>query len=297
MTNIFISYRRDDAAGHAGRLSDRLITRFGSERVFMDVQDIRPGQNFEQAIEQTLSQCDHLLAVIGPRWLPDLQARAAGEEDFVRSEIGAALTRGMTVIPVLVGGVRMPGSDQLPPELAAFGRCQAVEVRDDRFDEDAARLVDFLAGGASRAAFNLWGWRVPRRALAWLLPVLAVAVVGGWLAWPRPVPEPTIDGEWVAEMQKPGQQPYRIHLTLVRSGEQVMGAVSFPTGEGPILDGRFADNTLTFYTSHVPQFESARATIRFRADVEGDVIRLTTTDEAGTAAGVARRAVASAGRP
>ena len=50
MTNLFISYRRDDSGGHAGRLSDRLIARFGADRIFMDVQDIQPGQNFQQAI-------------------------------------------------------------------------------------------------------------------------------------------------------------------------------------------------------------------------------------------------------
>ena len=73
--------------------------RFGSERVFMDVSDIQPGQNFEQAIERTLARCDHLLAVIGPQWLTSLTARQATGEDFVRSEIAAALSRGTTVIP------------------------------------------------------------------------------------------------------------------------------------------------------------------------------------------------------
>ena len=56
MPNVFISYRRDDAGGHAGRLSDRLVARFGPDSVFVDVDDIKPGQNFLQAIEQTLSQ-------------------------------------------------------------------------------------------------------------------------------------------------------------------------------------------------------------------------------------------------
>ena len=52
MTNLFISYRRDDSGGHAGRLCDRLIARFGADCIFMDVQDIQPGQNFQQAIEK-----------------------------------------------------------------------------------------------------------------------------------------------------------------------------------------------------------------------------------------------------
>ena len=65
MRSVFISYRRDDAAGHAGRLSDRLVARLGAGRVFMVVEDIAPGQNFAQAIEGTLSKCNCVLAVIG----------------------------------------------------------------------------------------------------------------------------------------------------------------------------------------------------------------------------------------
>lgn len=256
----------------------------------MDVQDIQPGQDFARAIEHTLTQCDHLLAVVGPRWLADLEARASRPEDFVRSEISVALAHGLTVIPVLVGGAKMPPSDQLPAELAAFGRCQAVEVRDNRFDEDAARLVEFLAGGAGSDRPRPGGVAMRRRALSWGLPALAVLLVGLWVAWPEPAPAPAIDGEWIAQMQKAGQRPYPVGLTLARSGDQVTGFVRYPTGEGPILDGRFDQDRLTFHTSHVPQFESAPATIRFTGTVDGDLIALTSTDEAGTATGVARRA-------
>ena len=178
MTSIFISYRRDDAGGHAGRLSDRLVARFGSERVFMDVSDIQPGQNFEQAIERTLARCDHLLAVIGPQWLTSLTARQATGEDFVRSEIAAALSRGTTVIPVLVGGAEMPTAAQLPTELAAFARCQAVTIQDHVFDEDAARLVKFLAGGTDSVEAPNPRRRVSRPAL-WASLALA-AECAGW---------------------------------------------------------------------------------------------------------------------
>jgi len=53
MAGIFISYRREDSGGHAGRLCDRLTARFGEDRVFLDIQDIRPGQNFATSIEDT----------------------------------------------------------------------------------------------------------------------------------------------------------------------------------------------------------------------------------------------------
>ena len=166
MTNVFLSYRRDDAGGHAGRLCDRLIARFGAARVFMDVQDIEPGQNFEQAIEQTLAKCDVMAVVVGPRWVDIMAARAESGEDFVRHEIAIALHRQMTVIPVVMGGARMPSREQLPSELSAFGRCQAVGIRDDHFDEDAARLVSFLAGPAEPSGVSILGARLSTRAAA-----------------------------------------------------------------------------------------------------------------------------------
>lgn len=161
MTNLFISYRREDAAGHAGRLSDRLIARFGADRVFIDVDDIEPGQDFEQAIEQTLGRCDHLLAVVGPRWLSSLKERADDPNDLVQREICTALARGITVIPVLVGGGRMPAVSDLPSVLRAFARCDAIEIDDESFDADARRLLDHLArqSPVPERRFASLGWR------------------------------------------------------------------------------------------------------------------------------------------
>jgi hypothetical protein len=48
---IFISYRREEASGHAGRLSDRLAERFRPDSVFMDIDRIRPGSDFADVID------------------------------------------------------------------------------------------------------------------------------------------------------------------------------------------------------------------------------------------------------
>jgi hypothetical protein len=40
MSGVFISYRRQDSAGHTGRLFDRLQARVGRDRVFMDIAGI-----------------------------------------------------------------------------------------------------------------------------------------------------------------------------------------------------------------------------------------------------------------
>ena len=62
MNDIFISYRRDDSAGHAGRLFDGLKDRLGAEHVFMDVTDLRPGQDFAVELERAVAKADCVLA-------------------------------------------------------------------------------------------------------------------------------------------------------------------------------------------------------------------------------------------
>ena len=308
VANIFISYRREDSAGHAGRLCDRLTTRFGHARVFMDLQDIAPGQNFAQSIDEMIATCECVIAVIGPRWLEAMQKRAQGAEDFVQHELAAALSRDITVIPVLVGGARMPPAEQLPPALSALSHRNACEVRDERFDDDVARLGDSIRALGVADDAGPPGTRQRSRASRLAVPLLGgvgllAAIVAYLTLWPTetqstietpatiaPVaPAPAIDGDWIAEMQKEGQPMFRIRLTFVVAGESITGMVRYPTGDGPILDARLAGNVLTFHTSHVPQFESTPATIRYQAEVGSTEIRLTTTDAGGITKGVARR--------
>lgn len=287
VNSYFISYRRQDTGGHAGRLMDRLAARFGGDRVFMDVQDIRPGQNFSTSIEETLGRCTHLLAVVGPRWLEILQQRAAAGEDLVRHEIAVGMKRGLTVIPVLVGGARMPSSENLPAELAAFGRCQAVEIRDERFDGDCADLVAFLGGGTPEGATGM-----SRRAMLAAGVAATIVLLGGGVYFLSPEPsEPfSLTGDWSGEFQKPGQPAYRIHLRLAQTGKMLAGSVVYPTGEGPIVESRIEDDgTFTFATTHTPQFESEPATIRFQGQVVDGELQLVATDSAGMATGIASR--------
>ena len=300
MAGIFISYRREDTGGHAGRLCDRLTARFGADRVFMDVQDIHPGQNFATSIEGTITGCDCVIAVIGPRWLETLRTRAQSGDDFVRQEIAAALKRHVTVIPVLVGGARMPAADDLPAELAELSFHNAIDIRDERFDDDVVELERFLASQlrvADNPAVEAPARSTRRLRFAIPLLVMACAIAGYFLLRPAarvagdvPVPAaPVIDGDWVAEMQKPGQQPFRIRLSFQRIGDSIGGMVRYPTGDGPMHDVTLKGRTLTFSTTHVPQFESSPATIRFQGEVTADRIRLMATDDGGVATGVAAR--------
>src|SRR5262249_45094173 len=66
---IFISYRRGDDPGFAGRMFDWLSEAVGSNQVFMDVEgQIKPGQDFVRVLIVQVADCDVLLVVIGREW-------------------------------------------------------------------------------------------------------------------------------------------------------------------------------------------------------------------------------------
>lgn len=147
MARVFISYRRDDSSGYAGRLYDRLSQHFGRDNLFMDVNSIPLGLDFVDVIQHAVGSCDVLLAVIGRQWLTSTDAQGSrrldNPEDFVRLEILAALERRIRVIPVLVGGAVMPRSTELPDVLQSFARRNALMVG-DHFHPDVNRLIEAL---------------------------------------------------------------------------------------------------------------------------------------------------------
>jgi hypothetical protein len=95
MDSIFLSYRREDSEGQAGRLYDDLVAVFGPDSVFMDVTAIQPGRDFRKSIDQSLNSCGVFLSLIGKSWLTAKdtsgQRRQDDPADFVRLETGAAL--------------------------------------------------------------------------------------------------------------------------------------------------------------------------------------------------------------
>jgi hypothetical protein len=153
---IFISYRRDDSRGYAGRLQGDLSRRYTEEHVFRDVE-IPPGADFGEYITGLVDKCNVVLAIIGPRWLDardrEGERRIDDPDDWVRLEIERALARdGVEVIPVLVDGARLPPREELPPSLLGLRRRNAFELSDSRWDYDLDQLgkhLDVLLRGTS----------------------------------------------------------------------------------------------------------------------------------------------------
>ncbi|MBW3535203.1 MAG: TIR domain-containing protein [Gemmatimonadetes bacterium] len=153
MGTIFISYRRADTLGEAGRLYDRLSAHFGQDRVFRDVDTIRPGGHFPREIEGRLAGCDAMVVLIGPDWAGEDEAgrpRLHDPGDYVRMEVAAALRAGVPVVPVLLRNAAMPPAADLPPDVEGLAHRQAMEIDGADFHDDVTGLIRILERSAGR---------------------------------------------------------------------------------------------------------------------------------------------------
>lgn len=193
MADIFVSYRRGDSAGHTGRLVDSLVRHFGRDAVFQDVQSIDAGRRWDEAIDDGVSRCRVLVAVIGRDWLAagqDGRRRIDDPHDHLRREIATALERRIPVIPALVEGARMPAGEDLPDELGSLAHWQAHELSDSRWEYDTGRLLTMVerAMGITPAKPPAApGRSAPRR---WSMAAVAAALLAAGTMWllPRGAP-------------------------------------------------------------------------------------------------------------
>lgn len=223
---VFLSYRRADVAGHAGRLTDALVQRLGAKSVFHDVTAIAPGQDYTAAIDRALDGCDALLAVIGPGWLTTSTAqgdrRLFEADDYVRLELSRALSRQVRVVPVLVGGATLPVAADLPEELKGLVQRQAVVLHDENWHQDVESLVRSLRGEPAVSTNRSRGWL-----LAGTLAVALVTLGAATLWWG---PGPGGEGESPAEPKPPCAPAEGEGWNQIRLYDE-------PTGERTVEDG------------------------------------------------------------
>jgi hypothetical protein len=147
--SIFISYRRSDSNDVTGRIYDRLVEHFGRNVVFKDVDSIPFGVDFRNHLREGVGCCQIVVAVIGATWLSVSDAegkrRLDHPDDWVRAEIETALGRNIPVVPLLVGGSRLPNVDELPGDLKNLAYRNAAQARPDPdFHGDMNRLIKRL---------------------------------------------------------------------------------------------------------------------------------------------------------
>lgn len=190
MPRVFICYRREDSAPYAGRLHDRLSSQFGARHVFMDLESVGPGENFDNHIRAALNQTDVAVVVIGPRWLerPDASSapRIQSDDDYVRREIAVALDAGIHVIPALVGRATLPTREQLPDDIRVLPTFQALELSDLRWTHDVGQLIDAIYASGPNPRLGRWAavfqTKRSRTAILWTFRILTPLLGIGGLA-------------------------------------------------------------------------------------------------------------------
>jgi hypothetical protein len=309
MPDVFISYRRDDTSGYAGRLYDQISATLGTEHVFMDVATIEPGSDFVEVIEQKVGACDALIALIGKNWLASKdeqnRLRLGSSNDFVSIEIIAALKRNVEVLPLLVNGAKMPLQQQLPESLQLLARHQAVEVSDAHFTRDVADVIQSLERRDKKPTIDV-RQRIKPGTAALVLLLLMAAGVGLWIwtkarhdrgdsgrrisspANPPKTSDANISGNWRAVLQKEGVR-YEAYFTFDIANGKVFGKALYPTGEAGILNGTMNGDKISFITKHVPNFAEEEATFTIEGHISGDEIQIWMQDKDGLSKGVAQR--------
>ena len=278
---IFINYRRGDEPGFTQALLGRLEQAFPAERLFIDVDNIPPGEDFVRMLELQVAQCDAMLTVIGTNWLDATDEhggrRLDNPNDFVRIEIESALKLGKRVIPVLVHQARMPHPDELPEAIRPLSQRNAVRLTHERFRADVQGLIKALQGaiedvasrsstvGASDHAVKPLE-RPPssRRALAafGVLGVVLIGAVGIWLAYPKlallshePAPVPPTSAPSAA-VQLPSVPPTPVQPAAIQSQ-----APTAPIQPAPSIVAPPAQSAVA--TPPEPGLEASRVEVTF----------------------------------
>jgi hypothetical protein len=144
-TQLFLCYRRDDSQDATGRLYDRLVDRFGSEHVFMDIDNVPLGVNFITHITEQLRVCAAVLVVIGRSWANIVDDRGVRRlddpADHVRVEIASALKQSLPVIPILVQDSTMPRVSDLPADIQELALHNALRLTTDYWRTGVSRLI------------------------------------------------------------------------------------------------------------------------------------------------------------
>lgn len=305
---IFISYRRDDAAGYARAINDELVRSFGAERVFIDVDDINAGQPFSEILQRSVGDSAVLLALIGKRWRGERDGAAprifeAG--DFVRQEVAAGLAKGLRVIPVLLDGAAMPDAAQLPSDLSALAGRNALELDNTRFAADMAHLMREVRGAlGEEAAAPAFAARTAPRTTWWIgaaVTFAAIAALWQWQRSPAPVPSSRVEqapvpaaralinGEWQADVTYDWPNArYTERFTFAGEADELHGSASFLGVARGALEGRVDAAGLTFVTRTSESSGDGGTTVvhRYRGRLAGNELRFVMQTESGGTAHV-----------
>ena len=184
---IFICYRRHDSIHAAQRVRMFLQLHFGDDAVFID-QEIPPGANWQQALDERLAQCTDVVVLVGDGFVRRLRGNKSAEDlddDVLVKEIATAIRLGKTIYPFLFGAVDMPSAAQLPEPIKAFAKSQAIFAREPAFDTALAVLANALRTehGLGQARVGFGATTTPEAgglSLGQGLALAAASMLGVW---------------------------------------------------------------------------------------------------------------------
>lgn len=258
--NLFISYRRSDSAPWAGRVYERLARDFDKTQIFIDVDNIPPGKDFIKTLDDQVSKCDIFLCIIGLKWLTSTNEngvrRLDEPADFVRIEIESALKRdGVTLVPVLVDGARMPTEEELPLSIRQLARQNAIELTHKSFGPEMANLLGSL--DIARPIFISRRQSRPRSRSSIVSHFATLGAISGllsglWFHLTPFGPEPTteLNGSMIGVLFA-----FFLCVALVRAGLSApahLGSAAVMTFLGSILESHFSSSFIPWGMQNIP---------------------------------------------
>jgi hypothetical protein len=148
---VLICYRSQDYADYAAPLQRELVRRFGSRHVSLDAHEDPDVVVNVPPRDSPLPSAAVMLVMLSPHWrnasdhsdamVPD------DPRDTMRMTIARALRAPTSVIPVLVGGVKLPSADRLPQDLRALSSRNALTLRESNWEEDFRELLQHVHEG------------------------------------------------------------------------------------------------------------------------------------------------------
>lgn len=143
---IFINYRKQDSSGYSLALYNELIKWYDKKSIFKDFNNIEPGEDFEESIDNALNNCNILLIILADKWIDILKDRNSKtqEPDYVELEISKALAKNIYIIPIVINNTRMPTAEELPGSLKKLSTRQYLNIDQTRFETDSLKLRDII---------------------------------------------------------------------------------------------------------------------------------------------------------
>lgn len=137
--DVFISYRRKGGSEKAQLVKSELILRgIEEKRIFLDTHSLHDG-DFEQKIKVAIKQSRSIVVVISKGCFDEIK-----DTDYWYMEIKEALVEGKQIVPIFFDGTTSYASMNVPGELAALTKINAVTYHHEYANAAFDKVLSFI---------------------------------------------------------------------------------------------------------------------------------------------------------